>query len=90
MTDEEQHTRFCTCVAWHFIILRRATVIGKWPSVLKHPSLPPLVPVFPNGAPGSFQISVLIQRVAAGISDEMSEGFARICRGLLAVLLTTT
>ena len=41
--------------------------------------------MFPNGTPGSFKNSVPIQRVAAGLSDGMSEGFARVRRGVSRV-----
>jgi hypothetical protein len=36
--------------------------------------------MFPNGTPGSFKNSIPIQRVAAGLSDGMTEGFARVRR----------
>jgi len=51
-------------------------------SGLEYPSSPPVIPMFPNGTPGSFKNSVPIQRVAAGLSDGMSEGFARVRRGV--------
>jgi hypothetical protein len=51
-------------------------------SGLEYPSSPPIIPMFPNGTPGSFKNSVPIQRVAAGLSDGMSEGFARVRRGV--------
>lgn len=49
-------------------------------SGLGYPSSPPVIPMFPNGTPGSFKNSIPIQRVAAGLSDGMSEGFARVRR----------
>jgi len=54
-------------------------------SGLEYPSSPPVIPMFPNGTPGSFKNSVPIQRVAAGLSDGMSEGFARVRRGVSRV-----
>jgi hypothetical protein len=51
-------------------------------SGLEYPSSPPVIPMFPNGTPGSFKNSVPIQRVADGLSDGMSEGFARVRRGV--------
>ncbi|KAH9984189.1 hypothetical protein BJV77DRAFT_1072315 [Russula vinacea] len=49
-------------------------------SGLGYPSSPPVIPMFPNGTPGSFKNSIPIQRVAAGLSDGMTEGFARVRR----------
>jgi hypothetical protein len=49
-------------------------------SGLEYPSSPPVIPMFPNGTPGSFKNSIPIQRVAAGLSDGMTEGFARVRR----------
>ncbi|KAI9453818.1 hypothetical protein F5148DRAFT_456920 [Russula earlei] len=49
-------------------------------SGLEYPSSPPIIPMFPNGTPGSFKNSIPIQRVAAGLSDGMTEGFARVRR----------
>lgn len=36
--------------------------------------------MFPNGTPGSFKNSIPIQRVAAGLSDGMTGGLARVRR----------
>jgi hypothetical protein len=49
-------------------------------SGLGYPSSPPVIPMFPNGTPGSFKNSIPIQRVAAGLSDGMTERFARVRR----------
>jgi len=49
-------------------------------SGLEYPSSPTVIPMFPNGTPGSFKNSIPIQRVAAGLSDGMTEGFARVRR----------
>ena len=49
-------------------------------SGLGYPSSPPVIPMFPNGTPGSFKNSIPIQRVAVGLSDGMTEGFARVRR----------
>lgn len=49
-------------------------------SGLEYPSSPPVIPMFPNGTPGSFKNSIPIQRVTAGLSDGMTEGFARVRR----------
>jgi hypothetical protein len=49
-------------------------------SGLGYPSSPPVIPMFPNGTPGFFKNSIPIQRVAAGLSDGMTEGFARVRR----------
>lgn len=54
-------------------------------SGLEYPSSPPVIPMFPNGTPGSYKNSVPIQRVAAGLSDGMSEGIARVRRGVSRV-----
>lgn len=54
-------------------------------SGLEYPSSPPVIPMFPNGTPGSFKNTVPIQRVAAGLSDGMSEGIARVRRGVSRV-----
>ncbi|KAI0260974.1 hypothetical protein BC834DRAFT_499363 [Gloeopeniophorella convolvens] len=45
-------------------------------SGLEYPASPPVIPMFPNGTPGSFKNSIPIQRVA----DGMSEGLARVRR----------
>jgi len=49
-------------------------------SGLEYPSSPPVIPMFPNGTPGSFKNSIPIQRVAAGLSDGMTGGLARVRR----------
>lgn len=49
-------------------------------SGLGYPSSPPVIPMFPNGTPGYFKNLIPIQRVAAGLSDGMTEGFARVRR----------
>ena len=49
-------------------------------SGLGYPSSPPVIPMFPNGTPGSFKNSITIQRVATCLSDGMTEGFARVRR----------
>lgn len=53
-------------------------------SGLECPSSPPVIPMFPNGAPGSkpnsFKNSIPIQRMTAGISDGMSGGIGRLRR----------
>jgi len=54
-------------------------------SGLEYPSSPPVIPMFPNGTPGSFKNSIPIQRVAAGLSDGMTEGFARVRREISRV-----
>jgi len=47
-------------------------------------SYPSVIPMFPNGAPGakphSFRNSIPIQKMAAGLSDGMSEGLGRLRR----------
>lgn len=54
-------------------------------SGLGYPSSPPVIPMFPNGTPASFKNTVPIQRVAAGLSDGMSEGLARVRREISRV-----
>jgi hypothetical protein len=49
-------------------------------SGIEYPSSPPVIPMFPNGTPGSFKNSIPIQRVAAGLSDGMTGGLARVRR----------
>ncbi|TFK53255.1 hypothetical protein OE88DRAFT_1626135 [Heliocybe sulcata] len=48
-----------------------------------HNPYPPVIPMFPNGAPGSWSSgmkSIPIRSVASGISDGMNESFGRIRR----------
>ncbi|THH09402.1 hypothetical protein EW146_g8693 [Bondarzewia mesenterica] len=53
-------------------------------SEMAYPSSPPVIPMFPNGTPGSkpnsFRNALPVQRMAAGITDGMSEGLGRLRR----------
>lgn len=53
-------------------------------SDMVYPSSPPVIPMFPNGTPGSkpssFRSPLPVQRMAAGISDGMSDGLGRLRR----------
>ncbi|KAI0059285.1 hypothetical protein BV25DRAFT_1961843 [Artomyces pyxidatus] len=58
-------------------------------SGLEYPSSPPVIPMFPNGTPGSkpssYKNSIPIQRMTAGFSDGMSEGIGRLRREISKV-----
>ncbi|KAA1478047.1 hypothetical protein DENSPDRAFT_632230 [Dentipellis sp. KUC8613] len=57
-------------------------------SGLDYTGSPPVIPMFPNGAPGSkngLRHAIPIQRMATGLSDGMSEGLGRIRREISKV-----